>query len=68
MDTTLLFTAGSMSFSHLVVAFVITPANAGYLLAGYNTMSELERALQVCDSALFDIAPKNMRSIKAVNK
>jgi len=43
MDTTLLFTAGSMSFSYLAVAFVITPANAGYLLAGYNTMSEEKR-------------------------
>ena len=43
MDTTLLFTAGSMSFSYLAVALVITPANAGYLLAGYNTMSEEKR-------------------------
>ena len=43
MDTTLLFTTGLMSLSYLVVAFVITPANARYLLAGYNTMSEERR-------------------------
>ena len=43
MDTTLLFTTGLMSLSYLVVAFVITPANARYLLAGYNTMSEEKR-------------------------
>lgn len=40
MDTTLLLTTGFMSLSYLAVAFVITPANARYLLAGYNTMSE----------------------------
>ena len=43
MDTTLLFTTGLMSLSYLVVALVITPANARYLLAGYNTMSEEKR-------------------------
>ena len=43
MDTTLLFTTRLMSLSYLVVAFVITPANARYLLAGYNTMSEERR-------------------------
>ena len=43
MDTTLLFTTGLMSLSYLVVAFVITPANARYLLAGYNTMSDEKR-------------------------
>ena len=40
MDTTLILTTGFMSLSYLAVAFVITPANARYLLAGYNTMSE----------------------------
>ena len=50
MDTTLLFTTGLMSLSYLVVAFVITPANARYLLAGFNTMSEERRQA-------FDILP-----------
>ena len=43
MDTTLLLATGFMSLSYLAVAFVITPANARYLLAGYNTMSEEKR-------------------------
>jgi len=43
MDTTLLFTAGFMSLTYFVIAIVITPANARYLLAGYNTMSEEKR-------------------------
>ena len=40
MDTTVILTTGFMSLSYLAVAFVITPVNARYLLAGYNTMSE----------------------------
>ena len=32
-----------MSLSYLTVAFVVTPTNARYLLAGYNTMSEEKR-------------------------
>ena len=43
MDTTLLLASSFMSLSYLAVAFVITPANAPYLLAGYNTMSEEKR-------------------------
>ena len=43
MDTTLLLTTGFMFLSYLAVAFVINPANARYLLAGYNTMSEEKR-------------------------
>lgn len=43
MNTTLLFTVGFMSFSYLAVAYVITPANARFLLAGYNTLNEERR-------------------------
>ena len=43
MDTTLILTTGFMSLSYLAVAFLITPVNARYLLAGYNTMSEEKR-------------------------
>ncbi len=43
MVTTLLLSACLMSLSYLAVAFIITPTNARYLLAGYNTMSEEKR-------------------------
>ena len=54
MDTTLLLTTGFMSLSYLAVAFVITPFNARYLLAGYNTMSEEKRQAFNIDRYLTD--------------
>ena len=47
MDTTLLLTTGFISLSYLAVASVITPANARYLLAGDNTMSEEQQAFNI---------------------
>jgi hypothetical protein len=54
MDTTLLLSTGFMSLSYLALAFVITPANARYLLAGYNTMSEDKRQAFDIDRYLTD--------------
>ena len=54
MDVTLLLTTGLMSLSYLAVAFVITPANARYLLAGYNTMSDEKRRAFNIDGYLTD--------------
>ena len=54
MNTTLLLTTAFMSLSYIAVAFVITPANARYLLAGYNTMSEEKRRAFNIDGYLTD--------------
>jgi len=54
MDTTLLLTTGFMSLSYLAVAVIITPSNARYLLAGYNTMSEEKRQAFNIDGYLTD--------------
>ena len=54
MDVTLLLTTGFMSLSYLAVAFVITPGNARYWLAGYNTMSEEKRRAFDIDRYLTD--------------
>ena len=54
MDTTLLFTTGVMLLSYLAIAFVITPSNARYLLAGYNTMSDEKRKAFDIDGYLRD--------------
>jgi len=43
MATTLLLSARLLSLPYLAVAFVITPTNARYFLAGYNAMSEEKR-------------------------
>ena len=54
MDMTLLLSTGFMSLSYLAAAFVITPSNARYLLAGYNTMSEEKRQVFNIDRYLTD--------------
>ena len=54
MDITLLLSTGFISLLYLAVAFVITPATARYLLAGYNTMSEAQRQAFNIDGYLAD--------------